>query len=334
MIAVQIREPSQIAEARRRAISLAENVGLDDRRRGRLAIVVTEAATNILRHGGGGGEVLLKGDAEAEGGRVDVIALDQGPGMANVNECLRDGVSTAEGPGTGLGAIRRLSDHWDIYSKPGMGTALVCGFAASGLPPGGRGPLRTGAVCLPRTGETLGGDGWASRPMGNAGLLVMMCDGLGHGMGANTAMTAACSAFAQSGGTAPAAVITDIHERLRRTRGAAIALAHIDPVGRRVVFVGVGNISGVIRGDGRQQRTLSQNGVVGHNMIRVKEMEYEWEGSLLAVFHSDGLSAKWDMDIYPGLVTRQPMMIASVLYRDFKRARDDNLVVVVKTTET
>ena len=333
MITVQIREPSQVAEARRRAVSLAENVGLDDRQRGRLAIIVTEAATNILRHGGGG-EVLLKGDAEAEGGRVDVVALDQGAGMANVNDCLRDGVSSAEGPGTGLGAIQRLSDHCDIYSKPGVGTAVVCGIAASGLPPGGRGPLRVGAVCLPRAGETLGGDGWASRPMGDTGLFLLMCDGLGHGIGANTAMVAACSAFAQSETDDPAAVMTDIHEHLRRTRGAAIALARIDPADRHVVFAGVGNISGVIRGDGRQQRTLSQNGVVGHNMIRVKEMDYQWEGALLAVFHSDGLSAKWELDSYPGLVTRQPLMIASVLYRDFKRPRDDNLVVVVKATET
>ena len=97
---------------------------------------------------------------------------------------------------------------------------------------------------------------------------------------------------------------------------------------------GVGNISGFIRWRDGQTRTVSQNGVVGHNVSKVKEYEYVYGGDLLAVFHSDGLSTKWDIDSYPGLATRHPTMIAAVLYRDFKRVRDDNLIVVVKTSET
>ncbi|HEV7367572.1 ATP-binding SpoIIE family protein phosphatase [Arenibaculum sp.] len=331
MITVEVREQSQVAEARRRALSLAENVGFGEQRCGRLAIVVTEAATNILRHGGGG-EILLSADMEPEGGRVDVIALDKGPGMANVQESMRDGVSTAEGPGTGLGAIRRQSDHCDVYSRPGQGTAIVCGVAASARPPGGPGPLRIAGVCLPRAGETLGGDGWAVRKAGN-GTVVLLCDGLGHGVGANTATVAAKAGFQAMGEAAPGEVIADLHERLRRTRGAAVAVVRVDPLDRRMTVAGVGNISGLVRGGASQMRTLSQNGVVGHNAVRIKELEYAWEGPLLAVFHSDGLSAKWDLEMYQGLATRQPMMIAAVLYRDFKRERDDNLVVVMKTED-
>ena len=104
--------------------------------------------------------------------------------------------------------------------------------------------------------------------------------------------------------------------------------------GRRIVrYAGVGNISGFIRWRDGQTRTVSQNGVVGHNVSKVKEYEYAYGGDLLAVFHSDGLSTKWDIDSYPGLATRHPTMIAAVLYRDFKRVRDDNLIVVVKTSE-
>lgn len=52
--------------------------------------------------------------------------------MANVQDCLRDGVSTADSTGTGLGAIQRQSDHFDIYSKPNLGTAIVCGVRTAG----------------------------------------------------------------------------------------------------------------------------------------------------------------------------------------------------------
>lgn len=340
MIAIQISEQTHVAEARRRSVGLAQDVGLDERQRGRLAIVVTEAATNILRHGRSG-EILVEEGLEDEGGRVDVIALDRGPGMANVQECLRDGVSTADGQGTGLGAIVRLSDHCDIYSKPGLGTALVCGVAASGRPPGrslGQG-LEIGAICLPRTGETVSGDGWAFRPSRGpaspSGGLFLFCDGLGHGRGAHQAMSAALDAFASaSDGSRPAAILAALHDRLRPTRGAAAAVARVEPERRQLTFAGVGNISGMIRGASGQQRTLSQNGVVGHNLVNVKELSYAWEGELIAIFHSDGLSAKWDLDAYAGLATRQPATIAAVLYRDFKRVRDDNLVVVAKTTGT
>ena len=50
--------------------------------------------------------------------RLDVLALDRGPGMSDVDRCLADGYSTAGSPGTGLGAIGRLADQFDIYSSP------------------------------------------------------------------------------------------------------------------------------------------------------------------------------------------------------------------------
>jgi anti-sigma regulatory factor (Ser/Thr protein kinase) len=152
VIPVPIREQSQIAEARRKAIQLASIASFSEQDCGRLAIVVTEAATNILRHGGGG-EIVLDARSHDHGGEVNILALDSGPGMANVQESLRDGVSTADSTGTGLGAIQRQSDHFDIYSKPGLGTAIVCGVRTAGYQPRPPYPgLELGAVCLPRIG--------------------------------------------------------------------------------------------------------------------------------------------------------------------------------------
>ena len=188
-------------------------------------------------------------------------------------------------------------------------------------------------MCLPRIGEAVSGDGWAARVTERGATLLLVCDGLGHGLGAAEATDAARTEFMRSKERLPEPLLEDLHKALHGTRGAVVGVVRIEPHDRRIRFAGVGNISGFIRWRDGQTRTVSQNGVVGHNVSKVKEYEYVYGGDLLAVFHSDGLSTKWDIDSYPGLATRHPMMIAAVLYRDFKRVRDDNLIVVVKTSE-
>ena len=61
---------------------------------------------------------------------VEMLALDRGPGMADVPRCLGDGYSTGGSLGQGLGAVRRLSTDFDIYSMPERGTAVYCQVAA------------------------------------------------------------------------------------------------------------------------------------------------------------------------------------------------------------
>jgi anti-sigma regulatory factor (Ser/Thr protein kinase) len=331
LISIPIRDQSQIAAARRRALQIAASAGFRELDCGRLALVVTEAGTNVLRHGGGG-EIMLNAESAGRDGCIDVIALDSGPGMTNIQDCLRDGVSTGGSPGTGLGAMQRLSDHFDIYSRVGQGTAIRCcvrtpGYHPPALVPG----IELGAICLPRADQAVGGDAWAVRATERGALLLLLCDGLGHGVGAAQAADAARQAFMRSTAKQPVPLFDDLHRGLAGTRGAAITVVRIEPERHIVRLCGVGNLSGFLRWHNGQQRTLSQNGIGGHNIPRVKEFDHAYEGDLLAVFHSDGLSAKWDIDSYPGLATRHPAMIAAVLYRDFKRVRDDNLVVVLKT---
>src|SRR5271154_6759271 len=98
-----ISEQSEILHMRREAEALAKGLGYSPEDRGRLAIVATELATNLLKHAGHG-EILLGWSENASVPCVELIALDQGPGMADVEGCLADGYSTAGSQGTGLGA--------------------------------------------------------------------------------------------------------------------------------------------------------------------------------------------------------------------------------------
>lgn len=321
---VGIAHATDIAAARRAGVQLAQSLGFDETLSGQLAIAITEAATNVLKHAGGG--KVLVGPAPLQEKGIDVLALDRGPGMADVGRSMRDGVSTAGTAGNGLGAMRRLSAQFDVYSAPGKGTAVFMRIMPGGA---AAGALDAGAVCLPMPGETACGDGWSMVvDAGGAGLLVS--DGLGHGPEAERATRAALSILAARPSLAPAPLIEAAHVALRSTRGAALAAARLDYAGDSLRFAGVGNISACVRTDGDCKQMMSHNGIVGHNMRKVQEFSMPWPEDALFVMHSDGLSKQWDLADYPGLAQCHPALFAGVLYRDFCRERDDATIVVVR----
>ena len=112
-----------------------------------------------------------------------------------------------------------------------------------------------------------------------------------------------------------------------------MAIAQLDRTQQTVCFAGIGNISGVVVTDRQTRSMVSYNGTVGHMMPKVAEFVYPWSQQFLLILHSDGLEAQWNLNHYPGLGARHPGLIAAVLYRDFKRTRDDITVIVVKMRE-
>src|SRR5262245_6121197 len=243
-VSLQVREMSAVAEARREVTGLARAVGFSEGDVGRVAIVVTEATSNLVKHAPQG-QLLARAFERSGVAVIEVLALDQGPGMTNVGESLRDGYSTAGSPGTGLGAIKRLSDEFDIYSTTSKGSALFAQLwsrrPASGNRPA---PLEIGAVCLPQPGEVACGDAWAVEWRGGH-CVILVADGLGHGADAATASMAAVNVLRTHPQLAPAAMIEFAHGALRSTRGAALAVADLDLAGE-VKYAGIGNIAGVI----------------------------------------------------------------------------------------
>ena len=119
-----ITELSQVGEARRVATHIAQRIGLTKTETGKVALIVSEAATNLVKYAREG-QVLLRAFAGTSSPGVELLALDKGPGMSNVTQCLQDGYSTSGSPGTGLGAMARLSTLFDLYSVSGGGTALA-----------------------------------------------------------------------------------------------------------------------------------------------------------------------------------------------------------------
>jgi anti-sigma regulatory factor (Ser/Thr protein kinase) len=314
-----IRDGSAIGEARRDAQHLAAKLGLAQTPAGRVGLVVTELATNLLRHAQGG-ELLLQSVPAPGGPAIEVIALDRGPGMADTVRCLRDGYSSAGTAGTGLGAVKRLSADFDMYSVVGRGTAVMArvGEAHS---------CRFGAVCTAVEGETECGDAWRLAQRDRETALVVI-DGLGHGSQAAAASARAADVFGQAPFDAPRLLIERMHQALNGTRGAAAACALVNER-QALVYAGIGNIYGHLLNAGKSRGLVSHSGTLGFQAQRVQQFDYSSEGSIMLIMHSDGLSGRWDLDDHPGLRQRHPAVIAAVLYREHGRVRDDATVVVI-----
>jgi len=329
-IAVAIDDSSQIGVARRTATAVATAAGLSETDAGKFALLTTEAATNIAKHAGRG-EVILRSIGYGGTRAVEVIAIDAGPGIADFERALDDGYSTAGTSGSGLGAMARLATSFDIFTAAGIGTVLAARVEAEG-PYGQRAsrPFDIGVVRVPKRGEIECGDDWGVALDSNGRALIVVADGLGHGHAAAEASRRAVDVAVEHAAEQPGMVVAGMHAALRSTRGAAVAVAELSPDGSNVRYAGLGNITATITSPGESKSLVSYNGIAGHELRKIQEFSYDWPPGGLLVMHSDGVSARWDLNKYPGLARRDPSVVAGVLYRDFSRGRDDALVVVVR----
>ena len=326
---VSIDDPSGVAEARRHASALADRLDFGPTAAGQLAIAVTEVATNIVKHARRGSVALRCLQASGTAG-IEVLAMDPGPGMANVGESLRDGHSTAGSPGTGLGALQRLTTAFEIYTLAGKGMVARFEVWPAGVPEAARGSLPQGAICAPKSGETVCGDAWALLSSRGRYALFLV-DGLGHGPDAAAAARAAMDAAAQGIQLTAVDFIASVHDALRSTRGAAAAVAMLEPEKELCTYCGVGNIAAGIRSGGTSRNMVSHNGILGHQVRKFQDFSYPFPHGALCIAHSDGLSARWDLAAYPGLERRHPALVAAVLFRDHGRGgRDDATVAAVR----
>lgn len=335
-VAVPVHEISQVGEARRLAVQAAQALGFDDVATGRVALVATELGTNLVRHAQKG--QLLIASIESEGvPMVEMLSLDQGPGMANVSAHMVDGFSTGGTSGSGLGAVRRLSTEFDIFSLTGAGTVAMARVSGTTPPVGSlpeprngdERPFLVGAIALAAPGEIVCGDAWAVEQQGQR-IAAVMADGLGHGPLAMAASQAAVGLFQSDPFGVPSQVVERMHAPLRATRGAAVLMACLDGEQEQLTFSGAGNIAGRVISGVEDRSLMTQHGTVGLQLRRLNDTRYDWPLHAIVVLHSDGLTTRWDLDQARGVLQHHPVVIAAWLIRDHCRGRDDATVLIVK----
>lgn len=224
-----------------------------------------------------------------------------------------------------------MSSIFDIFSGPGQGSIVLSRIANKQAPPTRYTPstpgFEFGAICAAVTGEVECGDAWCiARSADETAILV--ADGLGHRPLAARASGEAVKRFKQEPLGAPSMLMKNLHTALGGGRGAAAACAVLQLQASKVIYAGVGNISGHLLTGERSRGMVSHNGTLGVQLLRSQQFEYDWKRGSRMVMHSDGILGRWSVDSYPGLNMKHPAIIAGVLYRDFVRRRDDATIVV------
>ena len=281
--------------------SLGLGIGLSSHQLGKLDIIVSEITTNFLKYAIAPGEILFKKIQQNNIPGIEIISLDQGPGMRNADHLMQDGVSTTNSMGTGMGAIQRLSDQFDLYSLPDWGTLLLSRiFKEKPEDSLANDDVTFATLMVSYPGEALCGDGIAHKSS-NGDHTFLLTDGLGHGPHAHEASWQAAQVFqSAAAGLDAGLLLKAIHEGITHTRGAVGMILSLDKTRQMIDYSGIGNISLRQISTEETKRGISAHGILGQNVRScLSNSPFSWSDGLL-ILHSDGIETRWDMANYPG----------------------------------
>lgn len=307
--------------------TLCRELGFDEVLTGKAAIVVNELGSNLFKHAREG--QLWIATRAGSVPELEILSVDDGPGIENLPLAMRDGYSTGGTPGTGLGAVQRLATDFDIHSHVGKGTVVLARFRLAPTSPRRPRAFRLGVVALPAPREVVCGDGWAVALDGHRAAM-LVADGLGHGVHAAEASQAAVDLFVKQPFADFKTGLEEAHAVLRMTRGAAVTGVQLDTHANTFLAAGAGNVAVRLVSGVFNRSVLVQNGTVGVQMRRVEETRMDWPAHALVVCHSDGLQSRWPPEAVTALIGRDPGLAAAVLVRDYGRGRDDVTVLIVR----
>ncbi|MCX7786668.1 MAG: ATP-binding protein/SpoIIE family protein phosphatase [Spirochaetes bacterium] len=329
VIRLFIEDPSQVGQARRMAINLGRALNFSEVDTGKIALLVTELGTNLIKHAQHG-EILLRTLDCLDIHGIEILVLDRGPGIPQISLSLLDGFSTKGSLGIGLGAVVRSSSQFDIYSKEGKGTVVMARIW-SRIPKTAPPPrnFEVGVVQIAKDEEDVCGDGWAVH-QDTGRFVCILVDGLGHGMFAAEAAQKAIDLFRAHTSLSPKELLIRVHEGLLPTRGAAVTIVEINPVHRVLRYAGIGNISSRLITSSGVRSFLSINGIAGDAHPNMKEYSIPWEEGDVLVQCTDGLKSQIDWEGYPQLFQHHPSVVAGVLFRDYNRNSDDSTILVAR----
>jgi anti-sigma regulatory factor (Ser/Thr protein kinase) len=293
-------------------------------------IVVAEMTTNLLKYAVKG-EILCTVKGEGLSQYIELISIDHGPGIDNLQSMLLDGSSTSNTLGYGLGSIKRLSNVFSIYTLKNWGTIVLSRIYKTDDQKYIQ-QHSLSSLILPKPPETLSGDGCMYKDTERYFKLLVL-DGLGHGLEASKVVQEAYNNFILCPYHDPAEIIRFLHLPLKKTRGGVGTVVVIDKIQNECKILGVGNISTKLLFGNDDKNIMSYNGIIGHNIpntmsshsIPKKDFRY-------LILCSDGIKSRWDISKFPMILRYDPMIMAAAIYKDYGRQTDDTSVIILKVT--
>jgi len=331
-VSYKIEDRSYLSFVKREIHNLLVQAGFSTTRVGEVDIIVSELTSNLIKHAGQG-ELLYRLGRDEENTEVfEIYCLDNGVGTDDIQRMMRDGVSTTNTLGNGLGAIQRLSNFFQVYSMSGMGTVVVSKNYATPprLSQKSVHGLDIKALQVNYPGEQVCGDGYEVVRTDQE-TRIFVGDGLGHGPHAHTAVQEAIAAFRLCTSPSAVEVLRFIHQQVKKTRGLVASVAILNHETKKWSICGIGNISTRLHQGLQYKNYMSHNGIVGMNIPNtMHDFTAEANHFQTIVMCSDGIRTRWELSKYNGLLKYDAGIIASVLFKEHARRNDDMTVLVGK----
>jgi anti-sigma regulatory factor (Ser/Thr protein kinase) len=345
ILILEIDSEADAGVCRRKSVSLAGLLGFDDVKTGEVAILVSELVTNVLKHGGGKGRIMicqLQSDDNRKA--IEIWCCDNGDGIPDFENALLDGYTGKQSLGIGLGTIRRFSDIFEmnpVKSESFKGVDLnalnnyrhclrIVKWVPENRWKGTNRSLVSGAVSVCKPGETLNGDSYLICHLSPVKTMAAIIDGLGHGKEAHLASNIIKEQILLKIDLPLDELIKYIHQAARGTRGAVIGLVFINVETSKLYFVGIGNIEGFIISSSGKKSLISFGGILGHNIRTPHIFEFPFKSGDSVCLFSDGINTRWNTDELNW--SEHPQKNADFLINNYSRTNDDATVLIISHT--
>ncbi|MFI5298583.1 MAG: SpoIIE family protein phosphatase [Polyangiales bacterium] len=322
---MRVVDEASVTLARARARELAEVAAFPDVPRGRAEIIVSELATNQLRHARDG-EIVVRRIDRGDIAGLEIIAADRGLGIADPIRALSGKSDASTGLGVGLSAVLRQADELDFDVRVSEGTCVRARVFSR------RAPRRREVAIFgrPLAGERVSGDDALFVRDDRHGLTLAVADGLGHGPEAREASARAVDFVRTAPHAALASCLRDANAALAGTRGAVMALLRFDESTGVLEHAIVGNVTSLVGGPGGTRLQTGSSAALGLHRGEVDRPDVDVRpvsAHDLVVVFTDGLTSRLHLEA--NAPRRHPIVVAATLMTAFARTTDDATIVVV-----
>jgi len=317
--------------------AVSRRMGFTQIARERMELVCNEMVTNQMKFANGSGLVQVW-EMHVPQPALDIFALDYGPGIPDLERALRDGFTTANTLGKGLGAIHRLAHESAIYSVPHAnaaelpwhGTAIWARFNTIESR-SAQSPMQQYGICLRAYQDSLFNGDALAVTTNRTQTRWLHVDGLGHGQEAAEAVRGADSVLRESASLDT--LMKSLDRRLSGSRGAVGLLCESDHAQNTLAFTGVGDMSAYLICNGERRSIAFPPGILGHDHRNPHVESLQFPPQALFLTSSDGLRRNWTLRSFPGLWRLHPQLIAFVLSQVTSRGNDDRSLFVIRTAQ-
>lgn len=327
-----IRSDADVILARTKGEKLARSIGMEKAQVADVAIAISELASNLVKHRVAEGKIIIR-EIRAEGKKgIEVISSDLGPGIDNIDQAMSDGYSTAGSLGIGLPAVNRLMDEFQIRSNIGEGTLVTTRkWIKPEMPYIPVPELELSVFSRPVPGERYNGDAYFVKRYEDK-IVFAVIDGLGHGQGAQEAAQVAVDCLENFYRRPFAEILQLCHQRLKKTRGAAMSLCHINLKDRVMTHAGIGNVNTRVYSSEKTPAPFSINGTLGVAMRTVKVDDYPLPENSTIIMFSDGISGHFSPDNLPCFLSLKPQRLAKRIMDNHAKDNDDATIIVGRSS--